>query len=182
MKELKRKSWVFKIAYGLSSEGRIPDQVSRCLLFWRTVFMLLVGWPATMFATFVLMLVLFACGFFWGYRPAVFKSDKRSEPLIPIEHWPTIGGRRIWPIWIILAALAIFQLPPLIGLAIDLLLWHIGLFGMCTVVVLGLVAIFFFGRWFSTTEVYCLFKDHLRDIKEKHCPIIPIESKSSHDG
>lgn len=177
MKELKRKSWVFKIAYGVYRN--IPTRVGRCALFWRFVFMLLIGLPITLVVFTILISVFSVVGFFYGYRPSLLKSDgKKSDPLVPIRHWPTVGGHRVWPICIVLIGVILFFIPQLTKWAFLIFQWtfqYIGLLGMFMGGVSILVLIYYFLCRFKTTDMWMLFQDYLSDRKKKLCPMIPIE-------
>ena len=168
MKELKRNSWVFKIVYGLDS--KIPEKVSRCTLFRKVAFMLLIVAVGTVYA------------FLIGYRFNILKSDKDKRlSLIPIKHWQVVGGHRVCPGYLIFGAIALYLTPGLIVFIFRAIRQYTSFLGIVVSGVIALVVIYYFARWFKTTEVWALFKDYLRDKKEGLCPMILIEPAPTTD-
>ncbi|MDO8728970.1 MAG: hypothetical protein Q7K26_03725 [bacterium] len=179
MKELKRNSWAFKIAYGANS--KIPARVGRCALFRKVVSMLLIWWPIlALFSVVIIVLGTVFAFLISGYRLNIMKCYEEKEPaFIPIKHWPAVGGHRAWPGYLIFGGIALYLTPGLIGFIFGMISQYVSLLGIVVAGVIALVLIFYFARWFRTTEVRALFKDHLRDIKEGFCPMIPIEPAST---
>ncbi|MDZ4205970.1 MAG: hypothetical protein U1C12_02025 [Patescibacteria group bacterium] len=147
MTELKRDSRVFKIAYG--SGKTAPSQVSRYWLFWRTVFMFLIGWPSRWILDKVVMLVVAVVAFLLcAYRWHI-KSDGDADIIVPIKHWPTVRGHRVWPSCLILAGVVLYYTPlvfTFIPFIFGEVSQYLGLLGIAAVGIVALVGIYYFVR------------------------------------
>lgn len=179
MYELKRDSWVLRIAYGHTNN--VPDSVSLCKLFWRTTGMFLFGWPGTFLVMFFLNLCLI---FGFGKRLTFFQKDKPVGSIVDIEYWPKILGLRIMPlpifvVGVILGVIFIIIKQCLIFFA-EVLKKHqlpeVQLRGVYIGVAISVAILALY--WLSTTDYGKLFKGYIRSLKQKFCPVILIDHDS----
>lgn len=174
MQELKRDSWIFKIAYGMSPR-RAPDSVSVCKLFWRTTLMLFLGLPAFfLFCTIVTAILVVS----FGQRPPFSKNDILNEwALVDIKFWPKIFGYRVMPLPIAAVCMGIFSSYKLMSELINIIGVLIGkdLVFHISIGILLSTAFFFLGRWVVNSEYGVLFREHIHNSKKNFCPKVTIE-------
>lgn len=184
MKELRRTSRVYKIAYGLTMHHEVPRQTSLCAIFWRTVWMGLVVWP-TLIVLFLMFGTLVSSSWFLtvGYRPTT-RHESSDKFFVPIEKWPEVAGRRIWPIWIWTVGLILFYSKALTEVVIGFLYTYSQYILWGVAVMLVLLAILVTApsirRQLREIEEWELIKDYLTAKKRRVCPIVPIEPVSRH--
>ncbi len=175
MKELKRDSWVFKIAYG-NNPNSAPQSSNICNLFWRTTFMLFLGWPVILII--MVVLTIFTLGFS-GKRLPFFKNDVTDgSNMVPIKYWPKIHGHRVLPFPIMLISFVIFLVYTVVTEVINFLSLFFGLSTVLNiatgVVFLGLFV--FLANKARKTEYWLLLKSYTSSVKKNYCPVISIES------
>lgn len=198
--EIKRNSWMYKVAYGF--EAKKPKRTNLCSFFWKFVLMLLGGWPLALIAmgvffalgvvvVFITFISGFFAGFFVGYRPSIYEGESRKKFWIPYKKWPKIKGYRILPIYFVLPVLVYFAVNVLDWTALWIMLSGLPaailsmIFGMLGVLsFLAIAAIIFllmagivwgvvalFDRFFKT-GIGTLIKEYVKAKKRKVCPII----------
>lgn len=173
MQELKRNSWIFKIAYGINP-SRAPESISVCKLFWRTTHMLFIWWPLIcLFCTLATVI----CVFGFGQRFPFFKNDiLNGWALVDIKFWPKIFGYRVMPLPIAAVCMGIFSTHKLVSELFGILGVLIGKdlgFYIFTGLLLTVV-LFFLGRWVVNTEYGIMFREHVQNVKRNFCPIVTI--------
>ena len=177
--EIKRSGILFGIAYGASDEQ--PREISLCKLFWRIPFGL-VDWVYVIATASVVFIVASMVWLFFAKRLPLFDGDykrvKADDVFVNFEHWPTLRGHRIYPIWVILIALAIWQYDYTLNTigyyAVDVVAAH----WLGILMVLGIMVAFVFLICLlgvvSETETYKLTKEYLKAKHEKVCPTIRV--------
>jgi len=183
--KIKRSGFVYRCAYGLMDKDARPSTVNLCPLFWKFVFMFLLGWWFFFLSYMigcVIIVIIYVFGFFFAARPTIFKGEENI--LFPMMHyttWPTTpNGKRIWPIWFVLGGLAIWlayakrsvATSAVIDLAASLAaptaFWNgFGMTATCFI-------LFSLGYKFLKSESWLLFRFWCRAKKEKVCPIIEV--------
>lgn len=182
--EIKKGSFVYKVAYGNTKKYKIPNQTNLCRLFWRFIGMFFVVWPILGLLYGILVTVLSVAGFLVAHRLTLFKGDSHTDNLfIPIKHWPQMREHRVYPIVVLLIA----------GVAKSLIFWYQAI-GYASWVALIAVAKFFVSNIvlsiigsiiavmlaiflvhsFLKTETGRLFKSYVAAKKQKVCPLINI--------
>ncbi len=155
--QIDKKGFVFKVAYGLNCYS--PDSKSLCLLFWKFVFMVFLGWPA--FILYVIVAALFL--FLFAHRLGFFKGEHFDESY-RFKNWPEIHGHRIWPVIFVLPVLA-YYFPNYVFAPVAIAAFV----GFAVSISLGVL----FGWFFSVNnEVGTLFVSYIKAKKEKVCPIV----------
>lgn len=188
-----KSSLVYKIAYGLNKRENRPEKTTRCRLFWKTVFMLFLGWPAgglllaiTLAVGLVAITIIGCIEFTFSRRPTWYEKEKGSRDMFtPIEKWPTIRGHRVWPISVFILVFAAFQLGPFFrnfpGCYTRAVQWlnQLAVFEYYTFEIAVFFAVFFLAavlylgiRTFRKSEFYGLLKGYLSDIEKNWCPIV----------
>lgn len=189
---IKEGDFLFKVAYGLTKKDDIPSRVNGCRLFWRIVFMLIIAWPILLICiAFVVAFVLgftFIFGFFVAKRPAVLSKEEVSQAdllMTPYKHWPTVKGKRIYPIWLVVAAVAVYYSPSIVSVLVDVssataasvsinfwwLITRIG--GAFIGIVLACVIVYTIGA-IRKSEWLKLTKELISAKKQKICPVVNI--------
>lgn len=191
---------LFKITYGW---GKVPNQTSVCLMFWRALLSLLIIWPwifgTRLFGWIVRIVFAIPAFLLFGHRPAGpdwrFKDQLPSElglPFVPIKWWPrTSKGIMIMPGVIILL---IIVAAIIVWVVIYFFLYKF-LYGMVTRdffggIVFGTTAglwifssfmalafLFILYLYASDTEGWRLFKAFVRAKKNKVCPLVTFEKE-----
>lgn len=101
------KSLVYRIAFCLDS--RKPVHVKICTLFWKFVLNLVVMIPLVSLIFFVGSIAFTVLGALFAHRYLWKNEQGNTTWFVPYTHWIKIGGRRVWPIWLL-------ALPGLYGL------------------------------------------------------------------
>ena len=172
--KIKKNGWIDKIAYGLNA--KCPEHTNLCKLFWRTLFMLFIGWPLTLVLIAVALFVAYAIGFFMASKPTIGMSMASEKAFVPIEKWPKIMGHRIWPINVIsLCAIVCvaWQYVPAAAMAVTgWLSVNVSMAMMIFVGALLIIALGYAIRKFFESELWELAKAYISAKKQKICPIV----------
>lgn len=172
--EIRKGSFLFQIAYGLTPKRQIPDQTNLCPFFWRLVLMMFLAWP---FAIIVLVLVT-ACATIlrtvaaipmavlfglkltskpWGIDNGEFFAGEYAQ----IQRWPKWRGHRILPGAILIAGTVLFGAG-----------WLVYAFPRTTGALLLLVGLFIGSVIFLDSQVWKITKEYIRAKTKKVCPAI----------
>lgn len=180
MKKIRDDSFIFKTAYWFY-ETKPMGNINFCKLCRDFVLGLLLG-GIVWFILFLCYLFGFIIGFFTARRPAIFKTQEdlnSSNFLIFYNHWPKIGGKRVYPIVIIgLAALVYFHSYIIrffvwfATVIVKLITSHAGVLFFASVTVLMFLVFCF--RKFKKSETYGILREYVKAKKSKICPEIEI--------
>jgi hypothetical protein len=159
-------SVLFRVAYWWKED--LPDHVSVCARFWRTVISVVLVTPLGFFL-----------GFWFAKRPAIFPADQalNSFPLwqrykvVGYDRWPRLGGSRIWPLPVLLVGLLcyVFYQNPRLAMAG-------GILALGCIIAYGVfsIAVTFVRRFpgrVRQTELYELVDEFIGARKSKFCPV-----------
>lgn len=170
--KIKKNGWVAKIAYGFTSGRNIPENTNLCKLFWRTLFMLFIGWPFILALLVVAVAAVYFIGFFVASRPTLgMDSD-----FAPIKKWPKIMGHRIWPTSIISLCILVFVIWHLLPLAIAAVIgWLSANMSIAAMIFVGAFLVIALGyaiKRFFRSELWKLARAYMSAKKQRFCPIV----------
>jgi hypothetical protein len=181
--EFKRSGFVYQVAYGLRSPDNYPMQTNLCRLFWRFVLMLF-PWVFLVCFSVVFAIVSYSYGVFFASKPTIFDftedREKRASnaAFVPYKHWPTVAGKRIYPIWVIAAAYVIHALLTTdvadsvghsVGNVVSLMADYFPI--VFSVIGLTIIVVYTIGT-IRKSEWLTLVKGYIKAKKEKVCPIV----------
>lgn len=168
-RQISRNGYVYKIAYGLNEKSHV-EKVTRCRLYLRCILMGCFAWPAAFI--FVAFVQSFATifGFFFARRPKTYEERELSSTddlTIPYTKWPVVRGKRVYPIWFMLAALFAYFIPTISTFLVDIItsptLWYaIG-------AVTSLIFFAFLFKMVRNTTWFSTAKRHVRGWREHTC-------------
>lgn len=182
-RRINRNGFLFRYAYWFKAKKRRPETVSLCRLFWRLVFITLLGMPLwwLVWAPFGL-----AVGFPFAHRPRFLESDgctdsrndfPSAEPwdaLVPYRHWLRIKGSRILPLPLLLGSFAVWRL----GTHTNELKWAGGIVLGLIMAAILLIVIFSLLPEVTNraleTESGRLAKDWVKAKKQRVCPLYKV--------
>jgi|GEM_PF-2892469 len=179
--EIKRDGILYGIAYGLPWCEKQPSEISLCKLFWRIPFCL-VGWVFMIVIAVVALIGVSVAGFFVAKRLPLFDEDdekkKVGDILVNFTRWPTLRGHRIYPIWVALIVIAIWQYDYTLNTigyyAVDVVVAHwLGILLSLGIMVAFVFMVVLFGV-VSETEAYKLTREYLKAVHEKVCPTVKV--------
>lgn len=157
--KINKEGFVFKTAFGLD-ERPPKGKVSICVLFWKFVSMLFIGWPLHIVLSWPLGLLV-------GRHPVSYGHGFENKPKInyaAFERWPAIGKFKIYPIYFLLASgvFAAFYFYLKISLIV------VGIIAAIILIIIGKVL-------YDETETGEMIAEYLKARKEKICPFVFIE-------
>lgn len=195
--KIKKKGFVCQVAYFWGKDFQIPDQTNLCSLFWRFVLNIIpVGIMFTVIFSIagVILSMASVFGFLFAKRPGEVRSTTPDGwGMVDYKRWPTIKGRRIYPIWILAFALGWLIRDPILlslrwifaCLSSSEFWMPVGLiFGVIVAIILLVIVVVFLRLGFekvlaSETGQLCL--GMIKAKKEKFCPIVEIVDASDVD-
>ena len=158
--QLKKDSFVAKVAYCsfLNSRATAPEVDSLCRLFWKFLLGLFIFWPVSIALLAIVLAITCTQAFLFAEW---FDKDGKQ---VPITWWPTIRGKRILPLWFLLAGVAWLCWEPILIMAAML---------VAVVLIFALSdAVLALAEKAKGISVFELFKERLRPFKDKTCPIV----------
>lgn len=194
--ELSKKSFIFKVAYGLEKKKDIPIKTSLCKLFWRIIFQILFWWPVFGISIIILSFV----GIFVAKRVDFQSEDKY---FINITRWPKYKGENIIPlslifIFVILCALLVISYGIFRGLEYAFTSMFTQIQTIRQEGEIDLNFLIWIGRWFlflqfggsivllfkliKNSDMWKIFKKYCSALHQKVCPLVDIveEERESH--
>ncbi|MCH7758964.1 hypothetical protein IID20_01245 [Patescibacteria group bacterium] len=166
--EIKKDSFLWKVAYFNTPSHRQPQSTNLCRFFWRFVWMFFIGVPFACLALGIFVGFVFIISFLFALYPTLLKENSGKE-FAPYKKWPRIKGYLLRPIYLLLP-LVLYYLRSVFLALFTLITTNIGLsiMGICMIVI-GLIFGF---KLLSKTEAYQLTKSYLGAKKQGVCPII----------
>lgn len=162
-----KQEFMYRTAYGLNEYP--PEEVTKCGLFWKFVFMFFIMWPFLFIILGISMGLGYAVGFFVASKPK-FPSGR----LVYYGRWPKIKGHRIWPITVLAIIITLLSFYEIIfssaaktAVAFGASHFNLIIIGL---VASGVIAAVFANRYLR--EVINLSVDYLKAKKNKVCPMI----------
>lgn len=184
MGPIKEGSFLFKVAYGATSKNNIPNQVNLCRFFWRCVLMFFIVWPICWTFVGFAILIGSVIGILFGYRIDL-RNHRATELFVPIKRWPTIMGKRWWPVAILEILLGIYFFywflssvsNPVFMSALCQTVPFVTFAGVILAIILITVSV----AWFGQSSVGKMIRAYIKAKKQKICPMIPIIKKAKEE-
>jgi hypothetical protein len=157
--KIKEDGFLYKTAFGLD-ERPPKEKVSICILFWKFVFMFIVGWPLHILLSWPLALLA-------GKHPVSYGRGCDNNPkinYIAFERWPAIGKFKFYPIYFLLAS-GLFSA---FYFYLKISLITMGIIVAILLLIIGKVL-------YDETETGEMIAEYLKATKEKICPFVFIE-------
>lgn len=112
--EIRKGTFLYELAYGLTDGTRVPKQTNLCTFFWRCV-MMTFAWIAVLPIGMIIATVATVFGvLISGHRWDFWGREYEDKCMTRMVHWPKIRGHHLWPVFIwlpaLLAAVMIFDL------------------------------------------------------------------------
>jgi hypothetical protein len=168
VKEIRKDSSLYKVAYGYAPERTRPRITSLCPFFWRLVFSSLVVWPVIGIEYFLFLFV----GFWIGKKPTIMLGwSDRDYKWTSYKRWPSMMGFRILPLYAIGVPAWIWGCYSSGGVltVTRLLLLTFGIIVICGILIL---AYFFVKDKLGSSEAFGIIKAYFKARKEEVCPLI----------
>ncbi len=191
--KIKEDGFIYNVAF---LGNLFKKQISLCKIFWRFLLGFFIFWPLILvlgsfcIACISIVVFLIAKRFTSKNPPAITTHFRR---------WPTVRGHRVYPISIIIPAIAVYGIYILswpsisssiityITTALDFFIKHGGIFFLSAVSAVCIIAILIIA-WgiiiFWRSEVGLLFREYCSAVHRKVCPfveIIPVKLKEEKD-
>jgi len=177
--EVRKTSFVYKVAYAWDESSQKPVKTNLCRLFWRFIFSIFIMWPLGQPFLKLIIGIIWVLAFLFSKRPDW--ENGPPEDLFPdYKRWPRFRGHRVWPVTVILGAILVWLVFGSIKDLVAYLPWgdiliyiSWGYMLIYSLIVAGIVACLIFSficRRFSKSETWKFVKEYVLAKKKKVCP------------
>lgn len=158
--EIKKNSFLWKIAYGFWNGDKETKTTNLCVFFWRVVA-----------AFFIAIPIISIIGFLFAHGLSIKEDD--GGVLTPYKKWFTIKRHRVYPITVLLILVVVLNIVRL-GMYYGLKYLIYGIGALVGIVALACAILLIMNgfRKFRESEILQLVKSYIRAKKEKVCPTI----------